>query len=120
MWKDAEAAALTADPKHPRLDDHAEAGALALLEHVMSGAHEAGVTIKGSVVVDPHVTKSSRTKVELRDCIDGSHWVQAKPGSSASTGGGGHRLAEATVTRTSDGQWRVSDLYWEDVGTCLE
>ncbi|WP_181649692.1 hypothetical protein [Streptomyces sp. WAC00263] len=124
MWADAEAAARTADPKHPRLDNHAEQKALWLLQYMMEHARKAGVTIEGTVVVDPMVVKSGKDKVELRDCIDGSKWVQVKPGGSSggSSDGlsGGRRRAEARVVRAAADKWKVSDLYLEDVGTCIK
>ncbi|MFH9964902.1 hypothetical protein ACH4PR_26490 [Streptomyces mirabilis] len=120
MWADTEAAARSADAKHPRLDDHAEQNALWLLQDVMEKARKAGVTIEGSVVVEPTVVDSGKDKVELQDCIDGSKWVQVKPGGSSDGLSGGRRRAKATVVRTSGDKWKVSDLYWEGVGTCMK
>lgn len=120
MWADAEEASLTAHPQHPRLDDHAEKSALWLLQYVMTEARKTGVTLEGTVVAEPTVVKSGQDKVELRDCIDGSKWVQVKPGGSSDGLSGGRRRAEATVVRTSGDKWKVSDLYWEDVGTCTK
>lgn len=120
MWADAAVAARTADPKNPRLDDHAEKNALWLLQYVMEQARKAGVTIAGSVAVEPTIVKSDKDKVELRDCIDGSKWVQVKPGGSSGGLSGGRRRAQATVVRISGDTWKVSDLHWQDVGTCIK
>lgn len=120
MWADAEVAGRTADPKNPRLDDHAQKNALWLLQYTMERARKAGVTIEGSVVADPTVVKSEKDKVELRDCIDASRWLQVKPGTSSRGLLGGRHRAKATVVRVSDDTWKVSDLYLEDVGTCIK
>ncbi|MFC7305131.1 hypothetical protein ACFQVC_12980 [Streptomyces monticola] len=120
MWQDAATASRTADPKHPRLDDHAQRGALQLLQHVMRQARKAGVTMQGAAVAAPSVVKSGSDKVVLKDCVDGSKWVQVKPDESPDGSlSGGRRHTEATVVRTDGGKWKVSDLYWEDVGTCV-
>ncbi|MFD7169243.1 hypothetical protein [Streptomyces violascens] len=118
MWADAAEASRTSDPKSPRLADHAQGNALSLLQYVMEQARKAGATSKGAVNLAPTVVKSSVDKVELRDCIDGSKWVQDKPSGSSDGLAGGRRHTEATVTRTSTGEWKVSELYWEDAGTC--
>ncbi|MFE9555443.1 hypothetical protein ACFYOD_18465 [Streptomyces sp. NPDC006703] len=118
MWEDAAVASRTSDPKSPRLADHAQGDALSLLQYVMEQSRQAGVTSQGAVNLAPTVVKSSVDKVELRDCIDGSKWVQAKPGSSPDGLIGGRRHTEATVVRTSAGGWKVSDLYWEAAGSC--
>lgn len=120
MWEDAAEASRTSDPKHPRLDDHAEKNALWLLQYVMRQARKSGVTMTGEVAVAPMVVKESPNRVVLRDCVDGSRWVQVKPGSAPDDMSGGRRHAEATVVRTAKGSWKVSDLYWEDIGTCVK
>ncbi|MEV0604279.1 hypothetical protein AB0I82_33970 [Streptomyces sp. NPDC050315] len=119
MWEDAAAASRTSDPKHARLDDHAKGGALTLLQYTMRQAHKAGTTGRGAPVPAPDVVKASATKVELRDCVDGSDWVQVKQSASPDGLSGGSYRTEATVVLSS-GKWKVSDLYWEDAGTCLD
>lgn len=120
MWEDAAVASRTSDPRHPRLDDHAKGSAVALLRYVMRQARKSGVTMTGAVAVAPKVVKENPNRVVLRDCVDGSRWVQVKRGSSPDAMSGGRRRAEATVVRTAKGSWKVSDLYWEDIGTCVK
>lgn len=119
MWEDAAEASRTSDPKHPRLDDHAEKSALWLLQYVMQQSRKAGVTSQGAPRTAPTVVKSSRTKVELLDCLDGSKWMKVKPGGQADGMPGGHYRTEATVVRHSSGQWKVSKLYSAEAGSCM-
>jgi hypothetical protein len=118
MWEDAAEASRTSDPKHPRLDDHAEKNALWLLQYVMEQSRKAGVTSEGAARVAPTVVKSSRAKVELLDCVDGSKWVKVKSDGSPGMPGG-HYRTEATVVRHSSGQWKVSKLYSAEAGSCM-
>ena len=118
MWEDTAEASRTSDPKNPRLNDHAQGGALSLLQYTMEQARKAGTTGRGAPRADPTVVKASASKVELRDCVDGSKWVQVKPSKSPSRLSGGSYRTEATVVLSS-GTWKVSELYWEDAGTCL-
>jgi hypothetical protein len=118
MWEDAAEASRTSNPKHPRLDDHATGNALSLLRYMMEQNQKRGVTGKGAASVGPVVVKSSKTKVELQDCVDGSKWVQAKPSGSSAGISGGHYRTEATVVMAS-GKWWVSELYNGEVGSCM-
>ncbi|MFC9501525.1 hypothetical protein, partial [Streptomyces sp. NPDC056982] len=118
MWEDAAAASRTSDPKHQRLGDHARGNALSLLRYMMEQNHKHGATGQGAASVAPIVVKSSKTKVELLDCVDGSKWVQAEPNSSSDGISGGHYRTEATVVWAS-GKWRVSELYSGEAGSCL-
>jgi hypothetical protein len=61
---------------------------------------------------------SSNDKIKLRDCIDGSTWVQVKQSAPTDAMRGGHFRAEATVVLAS-GKWMVSDLYWGEAGSCM-
>ncbi|GAA1278341.1 hypothetical protein GCM10009646_76610 [Streptomyces aureus] len=119
MWRDAAEASRTSDPKHPRLDDHAKGNALSLLRYMMEQNHKRGATGKGAASVAPIVVKSSKTKVELQDCVDGSKWVQAKPSSSSAGISGGRYRSEATVVFAS-GKWWVSELYNGEAGSCMD
>jgi hypothetical protein len=118
MWADAAEASRTSDPKDPRLSDHARGGALSLLQYTMEQARKAGTMGRGEPRANPTVVKASASKVELRDCVDGSKWVQVKHGGSPGVLSGGSFRTEATVVLSS-GTWKVSELYWEDAGTCL-
>jgi hypothetical protein len=118
MWEDVAEASRTSDSKNPRLDDHAESGALRLLRFTLRRAREEGATGRGAPRLHPIVVKSSASRVELRDCVDGSRWVQVKPDGSPHGLPGGSYRTNATVVLSS-GTWKVSELYSEDVGTCL-
>lgn len=111
MWKDAAEASLTSDPKSPRLADHAEGGALGLLQYMMEQIRDKGATSRGEASVAPTVVKSTKNKVELRDCVDGSKWVQVKPDHPSDGTPGGHYRTEASVVLSS-GKWKVSELSW--------
>ncbi|MFF3144020.1 hypothetical protein ACFVRU_20425 [Streptomyces sp. NPDC057927] len=90
-----------------------------LLQYVMEQSRKAGVTSKGAARVAPSVVKSSETKVELLDCVDGSKWVKVKPNGSSHGVPGGHYRTEATVVRHSSGEWKVSKLYSAEAGSCM-
>lgn len=119
MWEDAAAASRTSDPEHPRLNDHAKGNALSLLQFVMKESRKTGAISQGAASVAPTVVKSSKDKVELLDCVDGSKWVQVKPSDSADGMPGGHYRTEATVVFKS-GKWMVAELYSAEAGTCME
>ncbi|MFE6158812.1 hypothetical protein ACFQ7F_07830 [Streptomyces sp. NPDC056486] len=85
---------------------------------MMEQTRKKGVTSRGAANVSPTVVKSSKTELELLDCVDGSKWVQVKPSSSPDGIAGAHYRTEATVTFKS-GKWMVSELYWGEAGSCM-
>jgi hypothetical protein len=118
MWEDAVAASEVADPDLPRLDDHASAGALRLLKYGMEKARKEQVITKGAPHLAPEVVTANSEQVTLRDCVDGTKWLQyKKSGGLKNDVPGGHSAAEATV-RLQDGVWKVSDLYLHQAGSC--
>ncbi|WP_431953449.1 hypothetical protein [Actinacidiphila sp. bgisy167] len=118
MWNDLTAAAAEADPKSPLLDDHASDGALLLLRYGMEKARKENVVSKGAPRIDPEVLSATADKVTLRDCVDGTHWLQyRKSGELKNDVPGGHGAADATVS-LRDGVWKVSKLYLHETGTC--
>ncbi|MFE9571071.1 hypothetical protein ACFYMW_21535 [Streptomyces sp. NPDC006692] len=118
MWKDAAEASLTSDPKFPRLADHAEGGALGLLQYMMEQIRDRGATSRGAASVAPTIVNSTKNKVELLDCVDGSKWMQVKPSGASNGIPGGHYRTEATVVLAS-GKWKVSELSWGEAGSCM-
>ncbi|MFE1411355.1 hypothetical protein ACFW6F_11200 [Streptomyces sp. NPDC058746] len=114
---DAAVASRTSDARHLQLDDHAQGGALRLLQHMMEQARKKGTIGSGDPALNPAVVNSSPDKIELVDCVDGTKWVQRGADSSSQGTPGGHYRTEATVVRTAD-KWTVSELYWEEAGSC--
>ncbi|MFJ9127678.1 hypothetical protein ACIRJS_26625 [Streptomyces sp. NPDC102340] len=118
MWKDAAAASRTADEHHPRLDDHAQGGALGLLRLTQRETRKAGKVATGGADVAPKIVDSRDKVVEINDCVDSTSWATQRKGkSSEGAEPGGHHFTEATVKLTKRG-WKVSELTWRGVGTC--
>ncbi|MGP3949620.1 hypothetical protein [Streptomyces sp. 7N604] len=122
MWDDLAVASHTANPEHPRLDDHAVDGALRLLRHGLDKTRQQKLVAKGAPKVNPEVEEASPTErptsVKLIDCVDSTKWLQYKPNGELSNDvPGGHGKAEATVTYR-EGRWVVTDLYMHESGTC--
>lgn len=118
MWRDMASASATADAQSPRLADHAEGGALALLRFGLTRAQKENVVVKGAPRVDPWVVSAGARSVKLQDCVDGTHWLQyTKAGQLKDNVPGSHNKADATVTYDK-GSWKVTDLYLYGAGTC--
>jgi len=123
MWKEMQAAGLTANWKDPKLALYASGSALATLVNGLHNDHNAGLVIKGTLVIHPQVISeqpaASPVQVVIRDCTDDSHWLNyvAATGKLQNNIPGGHRLAEAIVTQAG-GQWTVSQLAVHAEGTC--
>ena len=123
MWKEMQAAGLTANWKDPKLALYASGSALATLVNGLHNDHDAGLVIKGTLVIHPQVISeqpaANPDQVVIRDCTDDSHWLNyvAATGKLQNNVPGGHRLTEAIVTQ-ADGQWTVSQLAVHAEGTC--
>ncbi|MDG4856774.1 hypothetical protein P8605_01095 [Streptomyces sp. T-3] len=122
MWEDMTVASHTADPEHPRLDDHAADGALQLLEFGLEKTRKEKLVAKGAPKVDPRIVSASPsaepTVVKLVDCVDSTNWLQYKGnGELKDDVPGGHGKAEATVTYRK-GRWLVTQLYAHASGSC--
>jgi hypothetical protein len=123
MWKEMQAAGLTADWKDPKLALYASGSALATLVSGLRSASNAGVVIKGTLLIHPQVVSEQPSAnpdtVVIHDCTDDSHWLNyiAATGKLQNNVPGGHHLAEAVVTEQSGG-WTVSQLVVHGVGTC--
>ncbi|MDG4856763.1 hypothetical protein P8605_01040 [Streptomyces sp. T-3] len=117
-WKDLAAVSAAPDLKSPRLDDHATGGALQLMRYGLKRALKEGIVSKGEPRPAPTVTSSTRDKIVIRDCVDGTDWLQYKRnGELKNDVPGTHFKADATVRR-SGGVWKVSDLYMHESGSC--
>ncbi|MFE6287854.1 hypothetical protein [Streptomyces sp. NPDC057877] len=120
MWDDAVAAAKVSDAEHPRLDDHAEEGALQLLQHMMRENRQEGVVTRGRPEFAPVVTERGASEVVIEDCADGSDWLQyTEDGALKDDVPGGHHRVDATVRRHGE-RWLVESLRIDAVGTCVE
>lgn len=118
MWDDTVAAARTSDVDHPRLDDHAEGDALALLKFVMQGHAEEGQVARGAPRHDVEVVESETDRRELRDCMDDREWLMYDRGGELVNDTPGSRgLVDATVERQRR-QWVVTDLVMHGAATC--
>jgi hypothetical protein len=123
MWKEMQAAGVTANWKDPKLALYASGKALTTLVAGLQKAHNAGLVIKGTLVIRPQVISeqpaSGPDTVVIRDCIDDSHWLSyvAATGKLQNNIPGGHRLTEAVLTKVT-GQWSVSQLAVHAEGTC--
>jgi hypothetical protein len=123
MWKEMQTAGLTADWKDPKLALYASGTALATLVNGLHNDHNAGLVIKGTLIIHPQVISeqpvSTPDQIMIRDCSDDSHWLNyvAATGKLQNNVPGGHRLTEAIVTEAG-GQWTVSQLAVHAEGTC--
>jgi hypothetical protein len=123
MWKEMQAAGVTANWQDPGLAKYASGKALNTLVTGLHNAHNAGLVIKGTLVTHPQVISeqpaSDPDQVVIRDCIDDSHWLNyyAATGKLQNNVPGGHRLTEAVVTNVA-GEWTVSQLAVHAEGTC--
>lgn len=123
MWKEMQAAGVTANWQAPGLARYASGKALTTLVTGLHNAHNAGLVIKGTLVIHPQVISEQPAndpdQVVIRDCIDDSHWLNyyAATGKLQNNVPGGHRLTEAVVTNVA-GEWIVSQLAVHAEGTC--
>lgn len=123
MWKEMQAAGVTADWKDPRLASYASGQALSALVTGLRHARGQGIVIKGTIVTHPRAGTAapagSPDRVLVTDCLDDTRWLnyEAATGRLQNNVPGGHRLVKALVTRSA-GQWTVSRLAVHAEGTC--
>ncbi|MEU2720163.1 hypothetical protein [Streptomyces smyrnaeus] len=118
MWGDLTQASKTSDASSKLLDDHAEGGALQLMRYGLRNAKKAKRVVKGTPRPHPEVVSVKGGTVVIRDCVDGTDWLNYKlNGEPEDDNPGSHFKADATVKR-SDGAWRVSRLYMHESGSC--
>lgn len=122
MWDAFVEAGKTSDPDAADLRLYASDDALALIVSALYTSREQRQVTLGDLVIEPAVAASTPpdapTKVEIRDCVDDSRWLEyeASGGLVDDEPGGRHRTT-ATVTRSEDG-WKVSSFTVEAAGTC--
>lgn len=118
MWRDLAAASRTSDASSPRLDDHARGNAVALMKYGLKDARKDKIVSKGTPYPHPRVISSTSEKVTVRDCVDGTKWLEYKRnGGLKNHRPGSHVKADATVKRTK-GEWKVSRFYLHEDGSC--
>lgn len=123
MWREMQAAGVTADWKDPHLAGYASGEALRIVVRGLRSAARRGLVIKGTLVIHPQVISGKPPgdpdQVVIRDCFDDSRWLTyaAATGKLHDNVPGGHRLVNALVTSTGS-RWRVSRLVVYGEGTC--
>ncbi|GGX48247.1 hypothetical protein GCM10010341_82390 [Streptomyces noursei] len=118
MWSDLTAVSAAPDPQSPRLEEHATAGALELMKYGLRKAVKEGVVTKGSPRLAPTVVSARDGKVVIRDCVDGTDWLEYKRnGELKNDVPGSHFKTDATVRRAKS-VWKVTDLYMHASGSC--
>ncbi|WP_254885904.1 hypothetical protein [Streptomyces sp. NA02950] len=111
-------ASANSDASSPLLDDHARDGALELMKYGLKEAQREKVVTKGELYVNPQVVTATPKEVKLRDCVDGTGWLQYKlNGTLKNDVPGSHFKADARVLRNGT-VWKVSYLYIHEAGTC--
>ncbi|MYT27494.1 hypothetical protein GTY73_01255 [Streptomyces sp. SID8354] len=118
MWSDLTAVSAAPDPQSPRLAEHATAGALELMKYGLRKQVKEGIVAKGAPRLAPTVVSARDGKVIIRDCVDGTDWLQYKRnGELKNEVPGSHFKADATVQR-AQGVWKVTHLYMDESGSC--
>ncbi|WP_419994458.1 hypothetical protein [Streptomyces boninensis] len=118
MWDDAVVAARTSDAKHPRLNDHADDGALGLLRLVLRDYRKYGLVAQGEPRLDPQIVSEDSKRVVVRDCLDDEKWqIRKRDGSPPDVEQGTRERIDATVT-LRDGAWVVTRLKIHEPATC--
>ncbi|ROO52718.1 hypothetical protein EDC02_7659 [Micromonospora sp. Llam0] len=123
MWTVYSDAIRIPDPSYPDLARYAQDDALDVLVKGLASVQDNGLVGQGEVTIAPSVTgadpSSTPPTVTLEDCVDTakSHLVK-KDGSGYQDTPGGPTRATATVSRLSDGSWKVSSFALFAVGSC--
>ncbi|MFF4602722.1 hypothetical protein ACFY12_08215 [Streptomyces sp. NPDC001339] len=118
MWSDLVAVSASPDPGSPHLEEHATGGALELMKYGLRRAVKEGVVSKGNPRLAPEAVSATDDEVTIRDCVDGTKWLQYKlNGELKNDVPGSHFKADATVRR-ADGEWMVDRLYMHESGSC--
>ncbi|WP_344627667.1 hypothetical protein [Kitasatospora arboriphila] len=123
MLADVTAVAETADYRNPRLASHMKGQALTFWTQNLIDQHAKGLVSHGSPVSNPQVTKVSPAdhpdRVEVSDCLDGTHWLKYKrDGGLADDVPGGRHISATAIVRQPDGSWLVEQQLIGAVGSC--
>ena len=105
--------------QNPILQQHLDGQALLTIEENLDTDESQGIIGLGAPVLHPTATDSSATTVQVRDCMDDTHWLEyyAATHTLVNDIPGGHRYTTATVT-DENGTWKVTQLDTRDDGSC--
>lgn len=124
MWKAYVAAIHIPDPAYPDLARFTQGDALKVFVNGLTSVQRDGLVGQGDVTLNPSVAvvnpnATPGPTVEITDCVDTSqsHLVK-KDGSPYQDAPGGRCSAKATVTRLTDGTWKVTSFGLQTVGSC--
>jgi hypothetical protein len=113
-WRTYVEVARSPNPDSPRLDDYASGDQLAADREDMGGYQRRGVVLRGNVQLHPEVTELAGGRAVVRDCVDGTQWVEVNK-ATGSTIPNTHRepvLYVATLRRVQGGTgrqvWKVA------------
>ncbi|MER6146230.1 hypothetical protein ABT174_40605 [Streptomyces sparsogenes] len=89
-----------------------------LMKYGLRKAKKEKVVSKGTPHVSPKVVAVTTNEVKLRDCVDGTDWLQYKlNGELKNDVPGSHFKVDARVLRNGN-VWKVSYFYVHEAGTC--
>ena len=122
MWHAFVAASRTADYQSASLAHYAAGDALSLLTHGLYQNYRNGIVTRGQPSFHPDVTVASSNGAAVQatvvDCADSSHWIDYyKSGKPAPGEAQGRQRINARL-QPFDGEWKVTYLVVEKVGTC--
>jgi hypothetical protein len=119
MWNDLANASHTANWRDTSLKDHATGEALAEILSGLYSLSQKGLVSKGAPVLHPHVTSSTASTADVRDCASSTNWLSyvAATGKLENNVPGGNRVIEAHV-ELADGAWRVTFYAVGALGSC--
>ena len=122
MWTDMVVASRTSNYKSPLLPQHASGTALSTLVQGLARNQQDGVITKGEPTFHPEVTSLSPsetpTRATISDCVSDAHWLEYRvTGGLVNNVPGGNRATTAIAVDT-DGNWKVTQLAVQAVGTC--
>lgn len=123
MMQDITALAETSDYKNPRLATHMIGQPLGHWTTALADQHAKGLVSHGAPTWNPKVTKVTPpdrpNRVEVSDCLDGTHWLKYKlDGQLADDIPGGKHNSAAAITLQSNGRWLVTEQLIGEAGTC--
>ena len=122
MWQAFVAASRTADYQSASLAHYAAGGALSLLTHGLYQDYVDGIVTRGQPSFHPEVTVSTSNgaavQATVTDCADSSHWVDYYKSGKPAPGEAQGRQRIYARLQPFDGDWKVTYLVVEKVGTC--